>query len=40
MSVWEVLGVVAFLVVIIVGIAVATYYERDLWISLLGRDRE
>lgn len=30
MSVLEVLGVVAFLVVIVGGVAVKTYYERDL----------
>ena len=40
MLVREVLGAVAFLVVIVGGIAVASYFERDLFLSLLGRDRQ
>ena len=40
MTLWELCGAVALLVLIVCGAAIATYYERDLLLSLRSEVRD
>ena len=40
MTMWEFIGAAPLLGVIVGGVALATFYERDLFLNLIGRDRQ
>jgi len=40
MMMWEFLGATLLLGVIVGGLALAAFYERDTFLNLIGRDRQ
>jgi hypothetical protein len=40
MTIWEFIGAAVLLGLILGGMALAAFYERDLFLNLLGRDRQ
>jgi len=40
MTMWEFIGAAVLLGVIVGGMALAAFYERDLFLNLIGRDRQ
>jgi len=40
MTLWEFFGAALLLGVIVGGVALAAFYERDLFLNLSGRDRQ
>ena len=40
MTLWEFFGAALLFGVIVGGVALAAFYERDLFLNLIGRDRQ